>query len=322
MDDPKQTLSVARIIDREKFYKRKALQLEQELIFANEQVTVLEQELATLEMRVGEAEGTEQKLKAIQKDYEELKQRYDQEKKTYQQLELDLQKEITQLKRNQRSDHDVNGELYEKKIKGYERLLAEIQTEIVEKDREIDIYKKRIMIMEKRLKQQGNMDIKQQPDLNNDPQIQVKDERALAYLDYAMILSEKRSVIRGELIVENVGAKPLGTPYICFRFTPGDAAVIKGRILSWATMDSESIQENWQWVFLDNEWAEEAKERGELWVYPTQPITIAPSDRVILSDLQIPIERKYYDQLSVEIFIYFPNSEYRVKAVNQILVNF
>ncbi|GGH83944.1 putative nucleic acid-binding Zn-ribbon protein [Pullulanibacillus pueri] len=328
MDNQKRGLSVSRIIDREKYYKSKALQLEKDLIFSNEKINALEQQLERLtqstESNKEKQLHSEQQLKELNTKYQSLKDRYDQEIAEYKKLEEDLRQEVSQLRKNQRTDHEIEPEAYEKKVKSFERLLAEIQTELTEKDKEIETYKRRLAVMEKRLRHQNDHDLEHHPNQIEPLKNPVtSDQRAIPYLDYALIIGEKKCMIRGELIIENVGQGELGTPYICFRFTPGDAAEIKGKIMSWSTADKEALdEEKWKWAFLDTDWAEEAKERGELWIYPTQPLKIPKNSRVILSDLQIPVERQYYDQLSVEIFIYFHETQYRVKAANQILINF
>ncbi|GGE51401.1 hypothetical protein GCM10011391_32730 [Pullulanibacillus camelliae] len=323
MEERKQGLSVARIIDREKYYKNKALELEKELIFTKDHVTSLEQQIAVFTEQQEQQDEREEAINQLKQKYDDLEQRYEKDIQAHQQLEQELQSEIDRLNKQHKRSYEYELSDYNQKIQSYEKLLAEVQNDLNEKEKEIDIYKRRLSVMDKRLKSQGETRLNEEPVLEADSQTEHEAQRVLSFMDYALIVHEKRCMIRGELIIENVGQKGLGVPYICFRFTPGDAATIKGKIMSWESPESESIdQEKWQWAFLDTEWAEEAKERGEIWIYPTQAIKLNAGNNLIISDLQIPIETKYYQQIGVEVFVYFPEENYRSKAVNQILINF
>lgn len=323
MDEQKRGLSVARLMDREKYYKDKALQLEKSFIFANEKISTLEEELdaVTLEKKSRDKDYHETlaQLKETQGQYEELQRKYT----SNQEMIKDLQEEMADLKKHVKKDQAQGPGDYDQKLKSYERLLADVELEINERDKELTLYKKRISVLEKRLKLGASMPLAKKPDLEEIPASPKADYQAFPYLDFAVVFREKSCLIRGDLIIENIGTKVLGTPNICFRYTPGDAAQIKGRIKTWESVESESVNsDKWQWVFLDNDWAKEARERGELWIYPTTPITIQPGERLAFNDWQIPIERKYYDQLTVEVFVFFEESNYRVKGANQIVINF
>jgi hypothetical protein len=327
LDEQKRGLSVARLMDREKYYKDKALQLEKNFIFANEKIAILEEQLESLiaEQKNRDKENHEsmKQLNEMKALYNDLENRYKVETESNQQLIQELQDEITSLRKHVRSDQDKGPGDYDQKIKSYERLLEEVQLEINEKDKELSHYKKRISVLEKRFKLGASMPLAEKPDLKEILVHQKSEYQAIAYLDFAIVFREKRCMVRGDIIIENTGLNHLGTPYICFRYTPGDAALIKGRIKTWETVESEAMnKDQWEWVFLDNDWAKEARERGEIWLYPTTPITITPGESIALNDWQIPIERKYYDHITVEVFVFFEESNYRVKGANQIVVNF
>jgi len=326
LEDRIEGLSVARIIDREKYYKNKALELEKEFIFTKEHVSHLEHQIAVFTEKQEQQDTCEETLNQLKKKYENLERRYEHDSQTHQKLEQELQELRNERDRlDKQRERSYEYELSEavQKIQGYEKLLADVQKDLNEKEEEISIYKRRLSMMDKRLKVQGETRLNEEPELDSES-ITVNDvQRVLAFIDYALVVHEKRCMIRGELIIENIGQTDLGSPFICFRFTPGDAATIKGKIMSWENPKSEAIeQDKWQWAFLDTEWAEEAQERGEIWIHPTQPLKLAAEGHIIISDLQIPIETKYYEQIGIEIFVYFPEENYRSKAVNQILINF
>ncbi|MFC4620148.1 hypothetical protein ACFO4N_15650 [Camelliibacillus cellulosilyticus] len=327
MDEVKQSLNISRLIDREKYYKDKALKLEKSFIFANEKISALEEQLDAL-VKENQSLTTDKKqvtvkLKETQALYDGLVRQYEEDKKSARDQIQTLQNEIEVLQKNQRTEGDVGRSMYNQRVKGFEQLLAEMEVEINEKEKELSIYKRRLNVLEKRLKLHGEPFLAKKPDLSEKNTILKPEERAVPYIDYALIINDKRAMIRGDLIIENVGSQPLDTPHVCFRFTPGDAAELKGKILSWEGLGEETIeQESDQWAFLNNDWAEEAKERGEIWVYPLTPMKLEPGERVILPDWQMPFEKKYVSQLAVEVFVYFQGSNYRTKSVNQILVNF
>jgi len=314
-------LSVARIIDREKYYKNKALELEKECIFTKEHVSHLERQIAVFTERQEQQDTCEQALNQLTNKYEKLEQRYKHDIQARQKLELKLQNELDSLNKQRERSYELSDAV--QKIQSYEKLLATVQKDLNEKEEEISIYKRRLNMMDKRLKVQGGIQLNEEPEGDLDS-VTVDDvHRVLSFIDYALIMQEKRCMIRGELIIENIGQEDLGSPFICFRFTPGDAAIIKGRIMSWDNLKSETMeQDKWRWAFLDTHWAEEARNRGEIWIYPTQSFKLATKRHIIISDLQIPVEMKYYEQIGIEIFVYFPEENYRSKAVNQVLINF
>ncbi|MGV3467353.1 MAG: hypothetical protein ACO1OT_18940 [Heyndrickxia sp.] len=325
MDEQRRGLSVARLMDREKYYKDKALKLEKDFIFANEKITILEEKLDELSVTHQKREkdylDTLAQYNQLKSLYDDLKDQYDKEARANQQLVNNLQEELKILEKRVRTDEDINHINNNEKVKSYERLLAEVQTEINEKDRELAHYKRRISILEKRLKLGAGSPLEEKPDLD-ELSMKKADHQAIAFFDYAIVYREDRCIIRGNLVIENTGLKTLDTPYICFRFSPGDAAEIKGRIKTWENVDSDPTPDHWEWVFLDNDWAREAKDRGEIWVYPTASIAVQPGERVILNDWQIPIQRKYFEHLTIEVFVYFEKNNYRIKGANQIVLNF
>ena len=320
MEEQKRGISVARLIDRERFYKEKALRLEKNFIFANERISALEEEVRTLT----------QAYEAREKEYHDVRAQFDQIKALYETLKEDyaketannqqLTEELLQYKNRFGTDADRNA--LDEKVKGFERLLNDMQREINEKDRELNHYRKRVTILEKRLKLHAATSLNEPPSVEAET-MRRSDVEAIAYMDYALIDREPRAMVRGNLTIENKGSKALSTPYICFRFNPGDAAILKGRIKTWETVETEiNDRDHWEWVYLDNDWAKEAKERGELWIAPTAPFAILPGERVELNDWQIPIERRFYEHLTVEVFVFFEKNDYRIKGVNKIALNF
>ncbi|MFC7394103.1 hypothetical protein [Scopulibacillus cellulosilyticus] len=325
MDEQKEALSYAQLVNRKQYYQEKSLKLEKDFIFANERISSLENQLKEViskrKKREENAKQTAEQLKELKVSYKNLQEKYQSEVKEYEHKLAALEEEAEQLRKNQRDDRSIDYETYQQRVRSYEQLLSEVQEEINEKDKELTVYKRRLNILEKRLKAGGELQVSIKPDLNKKETLEKPQIKVMPYIDYALIVDKSRCLIRGDLIIENVGEQTLGTPMICFRFYPGDAAIIKGRIMNAADTDYNKDDQQLQWVFLESDWAEEAKERGEIWIHPLSSVKINTNELVTLSDFQIPIETKYYDHVSVEVFVYFQDSDYKVKSVNQILIN-
>ncbi|MBM7644052.1 gas vesicle protein [Scopulibacillus daqui] len=321
MDEQKEALSYAQLVNRKQYYQEKSLKLEKEFIFAKEKINSLEQQLKDIGSKWKKLEDKANKLDEIKKSYEQLQEKYQQEVQEYEQKLTALEKEAEQLRKNQKDDGAIDYETYQQRVRSYEQLLSEVQEEINEKDRELAVYKKRLNIFEKRLKAGGELQVSIKPDLNKKDTAEKPHIKVIPYIDYAIIIDKNRCMIRGDLIIENVGEQTLGTPMVCFRFYPGDAALIKGRIMNAQDLEYKEPDQQLQWVFLESDWAEEAKERGEIWIHPLSSVKTKANELLTLSDFQIPIEMKYYDHVSVEVFVYFQDSDYKAKSVNQILIN-
>ncbi|MFD2617078.1 hypothetical protein [Terrilactibacillus laevilacticus] len=316
--DEKEVLSYARLVNRHKYYMEKSLKLEKEFIFVNEKLHQLEEKLKESQIESEKVSSLNQEL---QNKYQTLLNSYHTLKEQYAKEREEQLKQIDELQKNQKTEDDrLQDDLYHR-IEGYEALLVEVQEEMNAKEKEIDRYKRRIAIMEKRLKANGDSVVKERP-----PEIIETSKhskvRAMVYTDYAIIFSEKKTIIRGDLIIENIGLESLNNPITCFRFYPGDAAVLKGHINHASDMDVNDLdQDQVQWVFLENEWSDEARERGEIWIHPLKPLPLAPGETLKVSDFQIPIENEYNDHVSIECFVFFQDNNYKVKSANQILIN-
>jgi DNA polymerase III alpha subunit (gram-positive type) len=211
---------------------------------------------------------------------------------------------------------------YERQMKNYEELLGNMERELNERERQIEAHQARIKNLEKRQKHQQRLE---KPTLEEESEVKVKQELSItAYFDYSVIFNEEKNcVIHGNFHLFNSGLKRLQNPLVCFRFYPEETSVLKGKILSLEHTDKISETEsNKSWMFLDNDWANEAKERGEVWITPVSELSIDPNETISISDLQIPVKRELLDRIAVEGFIFFQKQDYKVKAANHIALNF
>ncbi|MTT30592.1 hypothetical protein GMB86_01000 [Terrilactibacillus sp. BCM23-1] len=319
MDEGKEVLSYARLVNRHKYYMEKSLKLEKDFIFVNEKLHQLEEKLKESQI---ESEKVSSLNHDLQNKYQTLLNSYNTLKEQYAKDHDEQMKRIDELQKNQKTEDDRQQEDLYHRIEGYEALLAEVQEEMNAKEKEIDIYKRRMAILEKRLKANGDRIIKERPQEITSTPKQSK-VRAMVYTDYAIIFGEKKTIIRGDLIIENIGLESLSNPIICFRFYPGDAALLKGHISDANDIDVNGLdqEDEVRWVFLENEWSEEARERGEIWIHPLKPLSLASNETLKVSDFQIPIENEYNDHVSIECFVFFQDNHYKVKSANQILIN-
>ncbi|WP_257349084.1 hypothetical protein [Pseudalkalibacillus decolorationis] len=290
-------LSYDRLASRTKYYQEKSLQLEKKLLFAEDTIEQLEKKLK-------EAEENDGLQRELQTKEEELVQYH---------------QEIHRLKDQlSKSNHDEMNN----KISGFEELLETVEKEMNEKEKQIDSYRSKIKSLEKRLKLQNQAD--------KAPKDIVKEETAKeelllsAYFNYSLICKDEGSyVIHGSFHMTNIGEKELENPLICFRYQPTDYTSLKGKIGSMEqTNVADEKKESLQWVFLENDWAKEARERGEIWIASMHELKLQANQTISLTDFQIPIQKEFEDSITIEAFVYFPNHEYRARAVNQIALNF
>jgi hypothetical protein len=320
MNKQRQKLSYARLVSRTDFYKNKALDLEQKIVFAKEKIQTLEERE---ENRKAEFEELKTRFENLQADYKQLQENGSSEEidRLVQQLKEKsdmietLDETISELNQKQKS-HDPE------KIEQFERLLAEMQTELNEKEQQVQTYKDRMKSLEKRLSSRQSTPVHKV--FSEMDGVTKTDKRAIAYFDYSVVISgQKESVIRGNFHIENVGAKPLGTPLVCFRFYPIDASALKGKIISLEQAERNGGEsQRMQWVYVDDDWGKKAQERGEIWVRPYAEVHVEPGEKVMLEDFQIQIKKHFDENVVVEGFIYFGDSQYKVKAANQILITF
>jgi hypothetical protein len=293
----KDKLSYERLISRVDYYKEKALDLEKKLVFAEETIERLENE-----------SNYNDSLLIIEEKDREL---------------ANLQNKIDELSKkvNRLQDHEM-----EKRMHGYEELLKSIQEELNDKDQQIDLYQQRIKSMEKRI----NLNRTPEPVLEDPPEdigTTVKSKKdefsCMSYFDYSVILTkDKKGFVRGTFYLENTGTQTLENPYICFRFQPAESAALKGKIISLIASPTQDEMEQSTWMFMDNEWAEQAKDRGEIWVCPLRETKLNSGERLTLDDFQIPIKSKIDENITLEAFVYFHKQNFRAKAVNHIAINF
>ena len=298
-------LSYSRLITRTKYFQEKSLELEKEVIFANDKVASLEKQLAS-------KQDSDVQITHLKNELEEMQRELENSTKEHVARILELEK---------KNVADSTGKSYEKKVKDYEGLLADMQMDINSKDKLLTHLQGKIKNLEKRSQYMTIPDVDKVEKSDNK-----QDEvYAVAYFNTSIIISGKDTVIiRGDLEIENCGSSNLQNPMVCFRFNPIEAAVLKGKIfpIDEAETRKSSSSEQVQWVFTDHDWLEKSKEKGEIWVAPLYPITLKPGDQIGIDSFQIPVKSEYKEPLNIEGFVYFPKEDYRIKVSNQIAISY
>ncbi|WP_062231467.1 hypothetical protein [Fictibacillus sp. FJAT-27399] len=297
MHSQKERLSYDRLIARAQFYQEKSLELEKKLVFAEELIEKLEKEAAD------SSKDTE--IQALEAE------------------RVRLTEEVAHLKNELGQAKSID---YDKRAADYEALLAEVQKEINDKENKLDLSQQKIRALEKKLSLQGRPDpfMKKAEEDEEENIFVKKDYECLCLFDYSIIMNENQSgFIKGSFIIENTGLITLQNPSVCLRFNPGEANVLKGKIYSSENHEvNQDNLANFHWMFIDNDWAQEAKERGEIWICPIREMTIEPGEKSVIQDYQIPFKKEIIGNLTVEAFVFFNKQQYKVKAANQISINF
>lgn len=315
MEKRPDTLSYHRLLDREQFYKSKALTLEKQLVMVQEENQSLQQSMKEYDKKAKEEKDSKKIASESQEKYEQLLS-------SHRKLELRYQKvleEIAELE-TQTQKHDPR--MTDEKKEHFEELLKEMQQLIHEQEERLLVYEKRLAFYERQLKGVGIKGGTQPIHLEQPIKNQTKTSQAILYADYATIWQEKRILIRGDCHIENIGKQALSTPLLCFRFYPGDVAEMKGKIYGTDHLPMVETEDSQiQWMYMDNDWSAEAKERGELWLHPIQNVLLESGGTLTLKDFQIPVDRSTCPQLMIELYAYFPKEEYKIQGLHHLSLN-
>jgi len=287
---------------RTKYYRDQTLNLKNKLQFAENEIQHLLKQLEKLEREHA----------IIIDENRELKTTIDKRKlEKLQQENYLLLKKIEEIA----FENESQLEKANQKVKEYELLLSDIQTEINEKEKELDYYKSKVKSLEKqsRLFASTNRSHSQQP-LSTA-------ETMLCFFDYSVVKkTEREFIFIGDFHIHNFGSEPIVNPKICFRFSPPELAALKGQIF---TFDQASLhhQRNTLWMFLASDWAQEAKEKGEIWIVAAEPTSLKQGESTSVRRFQIPAAFHHSETLIIEGFVY-SDSNQKMKSSNNIIFTF
>ncbi len=314
MEEAGRTATLSKLISREKFYKEKALKLEKELIFSQEQVTAMQARIEDLNEKLLSNEENQSENISLQEELNQskvaLKEKVEQEKALLERIET--------LEAKTESDDVAR---FEEKIVGYETLLQEVERTINGKEKELTVLKKRLEQFENQSRRSASLSLMdlQKAEKNSDGTHTIQ-STAISYSDHAVIFLKDSCLIRGDFVIENLGSNTLFSPSVCFKLNPIDAISLRGKL----ALNEGSILEgdSNEWSIVQNDWSEEAKERGEVWIAPTQAIKIEAGEQIRIPDLQFNIDTEFCKKVKIDAFVYFNDGEVRNQSMNPILLNF
>lgn len=295
-------LNHSRLIVRTKYYREKTLTLEKQLQLAETEIQKL----------LEKVEKLEQENALINKENHDLKTALDTNRLEKLQKENYLLLKKLDGLANENGD---NNETVNQKIQDYERLLSEIQKEINAKEKEIDYYRSKVKSLEK----QSRIYTSTNQMHTHKPLPTAKS--TLCYFDYAIVKkSDQEFIFIGDFHIHNLSSEPIVNPKVCFRFSPPQLAALKGQIFTFEQA-AFGQQISPQWMFVDSEWSDQAKERGEIWIVSTEPMSIKQGESAIIQRFQIPVSFQYSETLTIEGFVY-ADSDQKMKSSNNIIFTY
>ncbi len=304
-------LSHSRLLLRTQYYRDKTRHLEKKVQKADEKIAMMKETIKQLQDENHRFSISIEELKARMKVNQIEKLEHENNV---------LLKKIEMLSK-EANEHQST---MEQKIRDYEQLLSEIQKEITAKEQELAYYQSKVKSLEKNQRIYSSAPIEKSR-IRSEPSNQSTGEPVIAYFDYSIIKkTEQEWVVFGDFHIKNLGSETLDHPSICFRFSPPEASNLKGKILSLEQAEiNQNIQENihQQWMFLQSNWAEAAKERGEIWIASTEPLSLHHGETATLQGFQIPIAFDFPKTIVVEGFVYFSDTSIKTKSSNNIVVS-
>ncbi|WP_103110759.1 hypothetical protein [Brevibacillus reuszeri] len=152
---------------------------------------------------------------------------------------------------------------------------------------------------------------------------------AEVFFDYTLIHSdseEKPYLLIGTLQVKNTGTEELYNPIVCLRVTPADSIKMGGQILPPKLVETMAVQGMnglKGWRYLEDDWFTTAMERGEYWIAPIAPVSIAPKATESFQNFQISfLKQDAGKAVIVEGVVVCNNQEVHFSANNRIAVSF
>ncbi|MFJ9497447.1 hypothetical protein [Brevibacillus centrosporus] len=152
---------------------------------------------------------------------------------------------------------------------------------------------------------------------------------AEVFLDYTLFhsdLEHRPFLLIGNLYVKNTGTEDLINPIICLRVSPMESIKLGGQILPPNLVETMGVQSSSGvkgWRYLEDDWFSQAKERGEYWIAPIQPILISPKATEPFQNFQISIKKPENGSIvTVEAVVLFNEQEIHFPANNRIAISF
>jgi hypothetical protein len=77
------------------------------------------------------------------------------------------------------------------------------------------------------------------------------------------------------------------------------------------------------WQYMESDWFQQAKERGEYWIRPIRPLRISPGETEIFSNFQINIPKpEKGGTVTVQGVVFFNDKDLRFPSNNRVTISF
>jgi hypothetical protein len=159
--------------------------------------------------------------------------------------------------------------------------------------------------------------------------IEEKRREAEVFFDYQVLLDSNNSnkiMVLANLHIKNTGTEVLHNPSICLRSIPAESIKIAGQILPPDAAQARGVMNDEGtkgWKYMNDDWLEQAQEKGELWICPVQPMDILPRQVESFQNFQISILKpEEHKSVKVEAFVFFKEQGLEIPSNNRISLSF
>lgn len=164
------------------------------------------------------------------------------------------------------------------------------------------------------------------------PKIGTLDLQAEVFFDYRLLIpssdDDDSYLIHADLHIKNTGLKPIINPLVCLRMDPTHKVQLKGQILPPQLVETVGVQSSSGdgaigWRYLDNDWFQKAKERGEYWICPIQSLVILPGQIESFSHFHLLVPKPEKSKaVTIQAVVYQKDQKVQFPANNQIVLSF
>lgn len=175
---------------------------------------------------------------------------------------------------------------------------------------EMQKYKRRIKKLEQRLDKES---LEENLKKEEEQKIQGHTIRASAFLSYSLFLpkdpleSDHTIHAIGHFHFKNTGTTPLLAPFICFKISPITSIQLGGKIdyKKDDTTFSNMLAPLEKWQYIQENWQEVVKDKGEHWLKPMHIERIEPGETVAFHQFDFTFSpQDEHSRYVVEAFFY------------------
>lgn len=152
-------------------------------------------------------------------------------------------------------------------------------------------------------------------------------DEAHSYFDYTVHLTtdEEDLNITGNFYITNTGNTELKNPIVCLKVDPKEHVSLGGQILPPSMAEVYGVQSSGGlkgWRYLEDDWFDKAKDRGEYWIAPLHSTVIKPGEQIDISNFQLSIAKpKEIDKVTVKGIVFFKEQDLSFTANNAISIS-